>query len=87
MAWKKKEEGSEPASKLKKVYCNNCNKVMSVHKEAPFCSECGQETGDVFVEHSCGAKIAAWTKFCCFCGEKNRENTGNEVPRLTIPTK
>lgn len=83
MAWKKKTEGASPSSGLKKVYCNNCNKVMSVHKEATFCSECGQETGETYVEHSCGAKIAAWTKFCIFCGEKNRESTGNEVPHYS----
>ena len=87
MTWKKKEEGSEPASKLRKVYCNNCNKVMSVHKEAKFCQECGDEVKETYMEHSCGAKIASWTKFCCFCGEKNREDTGNELPRTTYVPK
>lgn len=76
----KKKDESAPPPNTKKLYCNNCNKVQSVHKDASFCSECGGTLDSTYLIHSCGANIPAWTKFCSFCGEKNRETTGNEIP-------
>jgi hypothetical protein len=70
--YKKKTEDSTP--KGVKAYCQVCNKVMVIPKDASFCGECGTELEEVNKVHECGNKIPSWLKYCQFCGKVNNQD-------------